>query len=226
MVHNVTEQMFERQLVQKYPEHRKLIRTLGWIERAPWAATSPITRLRLTTGNGARTSASRTSSGSSKPIGLIVRHGRTFAGPPLLCALGFVARRKAEPLRYVSRRGGTRDLEDQHALLLVRCGDPPDVTQANAYPLTRRSRRPIPIPSTMLNTLTASSAESVYGCNADRLSGPAGVVNDATLSIRAESTPCHDATPRSTRARCLRHFRMQPGIGGNGFHLEQARDQP
>lgn len=33
MVHNVTENMIERQLVQKYPEHRKLIRTLGWVER-------------------------------------------------------------------------------------------------------------------------------------------------------------------------------------------------
>jgi hypothetical protein len=33
MVHNVTENMLERQLIEKYPEKRKLIRTLGWVER-------------------------------------------------------------------------------------------------------------------------------------------------------------------------------------------------
>lgn len=33
MVHNVTEQMLERKLIERYPERRKLIRTLGWIER-------------------------------------------------------------------------------------------------------------------------------------------------------------------------------------------------
>src|SRR5262245_27700031 len=32
-VNNVTDQIFERVLIQKYPEHRKLIRTLGWVER-------------------------------------------------------------------------------------------------------------------------------------------------------------------------------------------------
>jgi hypothetical protein len=33
MVHNVTEQTFERELVEKFPQHRKLIRSLGWVER-------------------------------------------------------------------------------------------------------------------------------------------------------------------------------------------------
>jgi hypothetical protein len=33
VVHNLAENMFERQLIEKYPEHRKVIRTLGWVER-------------------------------------------------------------------------------------------------------------------------------------------------------------------------------------------------
>ena len=33
VVNNLTTQIFERTLAQKYPEHRKLLRTLGWVER-------------------------------------------------------------------------------------------------------------------------------------------------------------------------------------------------
>jgi len=33
LVNNVTTQVFERALTQKYPEHRKLFKTLGWVER-------------------------------------------------------------------------------------------------------------------------------------------------------------------------------------------------
>jgi hypothetical protein len=32
-VNNVADQLFERMLANRFPEHRKLVRTLGWIER-------------------------------------------------------------------------------------------------------------------------------------------------------------------------------------------------
>jgi hypothetical protein len=34
LIHNVTESIIERTLVTRYPEHRKLFRVLGWIERS------------------------------------------------------------------------------------------------------------------------------------------------------------------------------------------------
>jgi hypothetical protein len=33
VLHNAAENIFERELIERYPERRKLIRTLGWIER-------------------------------------------------------------------------------------------------------------------------------------------------------------------------------------------------
>jgi hypothetical protein len=33
LIHNVTENIIERTLVARYPEHRKVYRVLGWIER-------------------------------------------------------------------------------------------------------------------------------------------------------------------------------------------------
>jgi hypothetical protein len=33
LAHNYTERLFERYLMEKYPDHRKLVRTIGWIER-------------------------------------------------------------------------------------------------------------------------------------------------------------------------------------------------
>ncbi len=33
LIHNVTENIIERTLVTRYPEHRKLFRVLGWVER-------------------------------------------------------------------------------------------------------------------------------------------------------------------------------------------------
>lgn len=38
MVHNVTENMLERTLIEKYPNRRTLIRVLGWIERTAFAS--------------------------------------------------------------------------------------------------------------------------------------------------------------------------------------------
>jgi hypothetical protein len=43
IANNAADQVFERILVDKFPEHRKLVRTLGWIERsvfASWLACS------------------------------------------------------------------------------------------------------------------------------------------------------------------------------------------
>jgi len=33
VVNNVADQLFERMLLTRFPEHRKLVRTLGWVER-------------------------------------------------------------------------------------------------------------------------------------------------------------------------------------------------
>jgi len=38
LVNNVTSRVFDRVLVEKYPEHRTLFRTLGWIERIGFAS--------------------------------------------------------------------------------------------------------------------------------------------------------------------------------------------
>lgn len=38
MVHNVSERVIERVLVRRYPNHRKLLRTIGWIERSAMAS--------------------------------------------------------------------------------------------------------------------------------------------------------------------------------------------
>ena len=38
MVNNVSERVIERWLVPRYPNHRKLLRTLGWIERSAMAS--------------------------------------------------------------------------------------------------------------------------------------------------------------------------------------------
>ena len=38
LVNNVTDSAFERALIEKHPEHRKLVRTLGWIEKNAFAA--------------------------------------------------------------------------------------------------------------------------------------------------------------------------------------------
>jgi hypothetical protein len=39
VVHNTAERTFERMLADRYPGRRKLVRTLGWIERASFGAT-------------------------------------------------------------------------------------------------------------------------------------------------------------------------------------------
>jgi hypothetical protein len=38
LVNNFADQMFERMLITRFPEHRKLVRTLGWIERVSFAS--------------------------------------------------------------------------------------------------------------------------------------------------------------------------------------------
>lgn len=38
MVNNVSERVIERMLMRRYPNHRKLLRTIGWIERSAMAS--------------------------------------------------------------------------------------------------------------------------------------------------------------------------------------------
>ncbi|HKB11153.1 MAG TPA: hypothetical protein VKD69_10875 [Vicinamibacterales bacterium] len=38
VVHNVADRLFERMLMEKFPEHRKLVRVLGWVERGAFAS--------------------------------------------------------------------------------------------------------------------------------------------------------------------------------------------
>jgi hypothetical protein len=38
VVNNLSTQIFERVLAQKYPEHRKLLKTLGWVERITFSS--------------------------------------------------------------------------------------------------------------------------------------------------------------------------------------------
>jgi hypothetical protein len=38
VVNNVADQVFERMLITRFPEHRKLVRTLGWVERLSFGA--------------------------------------------------------------------------------------------------------------------------------------------------------------------------------------------
>ena len=38
LAHNVADQMFERLLIDRFPTHRKLVRTIGWIERSAFAS--------------------------------------------------------------------------------------------------------------------------------------------------------------------------------------------
>ena len=38
LANNVADQLFERMLVDRFPNHRKLVRTLGWIERGTFAS--------------------------------------------------------------------------------------------------------------------------------------------------------------------------------------------
>src|SRR5262249_25940651 len=38
VVNNIADQLFERALITRYPEHRKLVRVLGWIERGAFAS--------------------------------------------------------------------------------------------------------------------------------------------------------------------------------------------
>jgi hypothetical protein len=38
MVNNLSTQIFERVLAQKYPEHRKLLKALGWVERISFSS--------------------------------------------------------------------------------------------------------------------------------------------------------------------------------------------
>jgi hypothetical protein len=38
LVNNVTDRVFERVLLDRFPEHRKLVRALGWIERVSFAS--------------------------------------------------------------------------------------------------------------------------------------------------------------------------------------------
>jgi hypothetical protein len=38
LVNNVSDRVFEEWLVAKYPDHRKLVKTLGWIERIGFAS--------------------------------------------------------------------------------------------------------------------------------------------------------------------------------------------
>ncbi len=37
-IHNATTRIFERMLMERYPENRKLIRVLGWVERSVFAS--------------------------------------------------------------------------------------------------------------------------------------------------------------------------------------------
>jgi hypothetical protein len=39
IVNNVADQVFERVLIDRFPQHRKLVRTLGWIERTAFASS-------------------------------------------------------------------------------------------------------------------------------------------------------------------------------------------
>jgi hypothetical protein len=39
VVNNVTDQVFERMLIARFPEHRKMVRALGWIERSAFASS-------------------------------------------------------------------------------------------------------------------------------------------------------------------------------------------
>jgi hypothetical protein len=38
VVNNVADQLFERMLMTRFPEHRKLVRALGWVERGAFAS--------------------------------------------------------------------------------------------------------------------------------------------------------------------------------------------
>jgi hypothetical protein len=38
VINNVADQLFERMLLTRFPEHRKVVRTLGWIERVTFAS--------------------------------------------------------------------------------------------------------------------------------------------------------------------------------------------
>ena len=38
IVNNVADQLFERAMITRYPEHRKLVRALGWVERGAFAS--------------------------------------------------------------------------------------------------------------------------------------------------------------------------------------------
>ena len=38
IVNNVADRLFERMLLSRFPEHRKVVKTLGWIERATFAS--------------------------------------------------------------------------------------------------------------------------------------------------------------------------------------------
>jgi hypothetical protein len=38
VVNNVADQVFERMLLSRFPEHRKLVKTLGWVERTTFAS--------------------------------------------------------------------------------------------------------------------------------------------------------------------------------------------
>ncbi|HEY2905293.1 MAG TPA: hypothetical protein VGJ29_05285 [Vicinamibacterales bacterium] len=38
LVNNVTDSAFERVLIERHPDHRKLVRTIGWIEKNAFAA--------------------------------------------------------------------------------------------------------------------------------------------------------------------------------------------
>jgi len=38
VVNNLSAQIFERALAQKYPDHRKLLKTLGWVERISFSS--------------------------------------------------------------------------------------------------------------------------------------------------------------------------------------------
>jgi hypothetical protein len=38
VANNLTDRVFERYLLERYPDHRKLVRTIGWIERTTFAS--------------------------------------------------------------------------------------------------------------------------------------------------------------------------------------------
>jgi hypothetical protein len=38
VINNVADQLFERMLITRFPEHRKLVRTFGWIERVTFGS--------------------------------------------------------------------------------------------------------------------------------------------------------------------------------------------